>query len=271
MRKQFVDSAIVLLLVLNLACGGNFSSQFEPPQPGTWFVNLSLQQVEDVRLSFPDFEPERFAPGTDPRNRSALRPSNFTPAKFFGLPSLATSDRTPIGIVVHSSGYLYPRPPEILPSRVTYYDPWNTSYDLTMDTISISPRNKIEERLGVPYSALPNYLEFDRRRWHTDLAEVDRIMLTVRDELAIYLPAVGGVDPTNCEIIISSTIFWVPSSNFGPTWAGGLTENLGNQFRITLVLFYISGDRRMADWRMFLVDEAINFYVISIGRGDLAR
>jgi hypothetical protein len=57
----------------------------------------------------------------------------------------------------------------------------------------------------------------------------------------------------------------------GDTWAVGLTETIpGGKYRITVAVFYVNGNRVQNDWRKALIDEAINFFVLSIGRPDLA-
>ena len=86
------------------------------------------------------------------------------------------------------------------------------------------------------------------------------------------LPAVASVEPRRCEVVIEPTIMYVQGSNFGDVWAGGMTVPSGTgTFRIHVVLFYITGDRRVTDWREFLVSEAINCYVLAVGRSDLAE
>lgn len=114
-------------------------------------------------------------------------------------------------------------------------------------------------------------IEVDRRESRLDLNEVDRIMYDVRDAVATRLPQVANVDPRNAQIVLEPTIFYVRGSNFGDTWAGGATTPLGNNaYRIRVLFFYINSQRRVMDWREFLIHEAINFYVMSVGRPDLA-
>ena len=112
---------------------------------------------------------------------------------------------------------------------------------------------------------------YDRRNARIDPSEVESILRAVQTAVATYLPAAAQVDVRQCEVVIEPSIFYMNSSNLGNLWAGGVTHDLGGgRFRLRVMILYINGNGEVFDWRQFLVDEALNFFVISVGRRDLA-
>jgi hypothetical protein len=237
-----------------------------------WQPALAPQQIAMVRSQFPDFQPELFKPGTDPSNRGALRPSNFQPAMFFGAGNVSEQAiTTPLGITVYIRGFDASRLPAHLNQSFPYFDSAGSPYQLALGVQRISALNKIEERMHLPATPNGPLIEFDPKNWQVVGSEIDRILMEVRASLAFRLPAVANVSPSNCAIEIFPTIFWVRNSNFGDTWAVGLTNSMpAGRYHLALNLFYVSGNRIQNDWRRVLIDEAINFFVLSIGRPDLA-
>jgi hypothetical protein len=247
------------------------------PHPGPdWKPILSQSQIEIVRQTLPNFGPEVFAPGTDPTKENALTPFNFSPALFFGAPVPQGMRPTPLGIQVETNGYDGAPQPVVLPSQGTYFDRRLTPHQFTLPIIQRSPLNVLQGRMGLPLTPNAPVLSVNLTEGRVDLTEIDSAMLFIRDQLATLLPAVAGVDPRNYEIVIEPTIFYVAGTTIGNTWVGGLTEPLGGgRYRSDVLAFYmvfhLDGSTTMANWKDFLEDEAINFYVLSVGRNDLAR
>lgn len=237
-----------------------------------WQPALAPEQIAMVRSQFPDFQPELFKPGLDPSNRKALRPSNFQPAMFFGAGNASEQAiTTTLGITVYVRGFDASRLPAHLNQSFLYFDSAGSPYQLALSVQRISALNKIEERMHLPATPNGPLIEFDPKNWQVVGSEIDRILMEVRASLALRLPAVANVSLSKCAIEISPTVFWVRNSNFGDTWAAGLTNSMpGGRYHLTLNLFYVSGNRIQNDWRRVLIDEAINFFVLSIGRTDLA-
>jgi hypothetical protein len=194
------------------------------------------------------------------------------PALFLGGLVSAESVRTPLGLQVAPNGFDLSDQPMLLPSDGPYFDRQLNQYSFTLGTVDLIPLHNLEGRMHVPLTPNPPILTVDRRRLRIDPNEIDRIMFTVRDSVAMRFPQAMNVDLSRCDIIIEPTIFYITGTNFGNTWAGGAIEELGNgRYRIRVSVFYINGQRRVADWREFLVHEAINFLVLAIGRADLAQ
>jgi hypothetical protein len=220
--------------------------------------------VEIVRHTFPNFLPEVFAPGTDPTNERALRPSNFSPALFFGAAVPQGMRPTPLGIQAETNGYDGPPQPVLLASQGTYFDRRLTPHQFTLPIIQRSPLNDLQGRMGLPLTPNAAVLSVNLTEGRVDLTEIDQAMLFIRDQLATLLPAVAGVDPRNYEIVIEPTIFYVSGTSIGDTWVGGLTEPLGGgRYRSDLLAFYmvfhLDGSTILANWKDFLEDEAIHF------------
>lgn len=239
----------------------------------SWQSNMTSAQIAVVRSAFPDFQPELFKPGTDPNDRSKLGVSNFQPARFFGPGNQQSQlTTTPAGIIVETLGFDVMMVPPALPLNPPYYDPSGALYNLDLRLQRVSALHKIEERLGMPPSSSGPWIEYDPTGWQVSTVEIDRILSEVRNSIAIQLPQVQNVPLSRCQVRIEPTIFWVQNSNFGNTWAGGLTRSLpGGHYRLHLALFYVNGQRVQNDWRRLLIDEGINCLVLSIGRPDLAR
>ncbi len=126
--------------------------------------------------------------------------------------------------------------------------------------------------MHVPLTVGAPVLTVNRRSGRVDLSDVDRILLAVQSSLALRLPQIASVDIHKCQIAIEPSLFYVQHSNFGAGWAGASTEDLGNgNFKLHLAVFFMSRAQKViVNWQMYLVDEAINFFVLAIGRPDLA-
>jgi hypothetical protein len=233
---------------------------------------LSDSEVAVVRQTFPAFQPELIAEGFNPNGGGQFTPQNFSPAVFFGPPNTRGMRQTDGGIFLETNGYDGASLVESLPPTGTYFDRLRTPYEFQLGPVELNPLNQLESRMKTSLTSNPPKILLDRRKARVDPADVDLIMYRVRDAVAMRLPAVASVEPRRCEVVIEPTIMYVLRSNFGDVWAGGMTVPLGNgNFRIHVVLFYITGDRRVTDWREFLVSEAINCYVLAVGRSDLAE
>lgn len=245
-----------------------------PSQTGTdWKPALSNTEITTVQQTFPSFAPELFAPQTSVTNsNSNLSPSNFSPAKFFGPSSLQGFKPTPLGISLETNGYDGPQMPLHFPANGTYFDRLGNPLQFNLGTVTRSPENILEGYMGVPQKSGAPVMTIDLSMGKVDPVFIDQFMLTLRDQLAIALPAIANVDPANCEIIIEPTIFYVNGGNFSPGYAGGLTESLGNnRYRIHVQAFYMTSPQNVSNWADYLIDEGLNFYVKSVGRDDLAR
>ena len=238
-----------------------------------WQPVMSQAEIDTVRQTFPNFISPKIAPGTNFAAGSSFSPDTFAPALFFGEPAPRGVQLTLAGVEVDTGGYDGLQQPVLLPDHGTYFDPQNNSYEFQLGPLDVSPLNKLEARMQVPLTANAPVLTISRRSGRVDISDVDRILLAVRSSLAMRLPAIASVDIRKCRVAIEPTIFFVSQSNFGAVWAGGSTQDLGGgNFQIRLSLFYISGTRKtITNWQLYLVDEAINFFVLSIGRPDLAQ
>ena len=193
-------------------------------------------------------------------------------ALFFGPPRPQGMKPTSKEILLETNGFDGPQQPQLLPSAGTYFDRQGNQFTFELGQVTLNPLNDLESRMQVPLSPGAPVIVADRRIARLDPAEVAQILQSVQSSMAIKLPEVATVDLRRCEVVIEPSIFFVRGSNFGDTWAGGMTEDLGNaNYRLHVMVFYISSERRVADWREYLVSEAINFFVLSVGRRDLAR
>ena len=254
------------------SCAGNSDPAQQAQALHSLQPILSAAQVAEVHSTFPNFSPELFDPSINPMDANSLVPATFSPAYFFGPATAGTYSRTTLGLNLNLNGFDSPNQPMYLPSNGIYFDRQGNSFPISLGPFTLVPLNDLEARLNVPLSPNAPVLNLDRRRARIDPAEIDQIMLTVRNSVATKLPAVMGVNFDSCDITIEPAIFYVSATNFGNIWAGGTTERLGNgRYRIRVEVFYINGQQRIADWREFLVHEAINFFVLSVGRDDLAR
>lgn len=236
--------------------------------PGNWFTILTTSDVEVVRANFPRFQPESFAPGVSPSS-SILDSSNFVPARFFGTSQPQGFVQTPGGVRIETNGFGRLEQP-FLPERVDYFDRNRTQYLVRLARRDLKPSQEIRRRLGLPTSGDFPPLWTDPTDTRIQLDEVDLIMSRVKEAAAEFLPAVSNLPPNTCEIVVEPTIFYVRNSNHGDTWAGGLVNPLGDgRYRLHVSVFYINNERIFADWRPFLAHEALNCYVMAVGRRDL--
>jgi len=160
----------------------------------------------------------------------------------------------------------------LMPPQGTYFDRQGNSFTFELAAIVLDPLSDLESRMGYAPTFAGPKISVDQRQARLDAAEVDTILSGVQKAVAVYFPDAANVAPQLAEIVIAPSIFYVRGSNLGDTWAGGLTESLGSgRYRLTVVVFYIDGQRRVVQWSQYLAGEAINFYVLSVGRPDLAR
>ncbi len=264
---------IIALVLIALLQGCSGASPIQESAVGhDWYSPLSASDLATIRQTFPDFMPELFAPGTDPLNRLALRPTNFRPARFFGEAVTMAAHTTTQGVELEFNGYDTTRTPDQIGASGTYFDPQRNPIPVQFGIVEVAPLNKIEARMNLPLTPGAPAVVYDRRDWRVRSEEVDRILVEVRDSLALRLPNVANVPLSTCRVTIRSSIFYVQGSNFGDTWAGGVTRTTsGGKYHLEVSVFYISAQRLVTDWRAYLIDEAINFFVLSVGRGDLAR
>lgn len=263
-----ICSSLGTLIGCGLISGGHGSGIVWPHPGPDWHPIFSAQEVATVRQTFPLYQPSLIAPGT-PLDSSQFTPDNFAPAMFFGPPNPRGLVPTPSGIQLETNGYDEVVPPT-LPASGTYFHLDGSQYTFTLQPITRSPLNILQGYMGVAQTQNAPTVTIDLTKTKVDPTYLDTLMLTLRSQYAMALPAIANVDPRNAEIVIEPTIFFVEGSDFGNTWAGGLTESLGGgRYRIHLVVFYIA-DLNF-NWADFLIDEALNFYVISAGRPDLAH
>jgi hypothetical protein len=274
MRYPFkVEMSLCIGLALLLVSCSQGTTIVNSKTDSSWQPSLTSAQIAVVQSVFPDFQPELFKPGTNPSMRTELRVANFQPARFFGQGNGQSQFLvTPGGVHVEAHGFDIMTVPPALPMHPPYFEPDGTAYSLDLRLQTISALHKIEERLGLPLSPSGPWIEYDPTNWQVSASEIDRILTDVQASLARRLPQVLNVPLSRCQVAIEPTIFWVRNSNFGDTWAVGLTQSLsGGDYRLHLALFYVSGERVQNDWRRVLIDEGINCFVLSIARPDLAR
>jgi hypothetical protein len=272
-RRNPLTGFLRLLPLILLGLFGGCSN-WSPGPSGPLNPVMTSQQVATVRQTFPFFQPEEFTPGVNPSNPVKFTPNDFEPAQFFGPAQPQGMTPTPSGILLETNGYDLPDQPLLLGTTGTYFDRVSGQpYQFSLGKIVRSPLNILEERMGVPDTPDAPTISIDLRNDRIDPAYVDNLLFTIRSQLAIAFPQIMDVDPRNCEVVIEPSVFYVHGSNYGNTWAGGLTEYLGGgRYRIHLEVFYISGGTRLiTNWADYMVDEATNFYVASIGRPDLER
>jgi hypothetical protein len=232
---------------------------------------MSPAEITAVQQSFPKFVPARVAPGSSTGPGIVYDPNTFAPPLFLGQPVTGATVFTPLGIEVETNGFDALEQPVLLPATGTYFDSNANPFQFQLASLDLAPLNKLEARMHVASTSGAPSLTIDRRSGRVLLADIDRILLAVQSSMAMRLPQVASVDIRRCRITIESTLFYVSNSNLGAGWAGGSTRDLGDgNFRIHLAVFFISGDSKViVDSQMFLVDEAINFFALAIGRPDL--
>lgn len=260
-------------LIALAGCGlssGSKSGIVQPQVTAAWQPIFSPQEIAVVRQTFPLFQPALIAPGT-PLDPTQFTPYNFAPGMFFGPPNPQGFVATPSGIQLETNGYDQ-LVPTTLPGSGTYFDLNGKSYTFTLGTITRSPLNILQGYMGVPQTPNAPTITIDLTKSRVDPAYVDNLMFTLRSQYAMALPDIANVDPRNAQIVMEPTIFYVQGSTFGNTWAGGLLEHLGgSSYKIHLEVFYIADQQRIFNWADFMIDEALNFYVSSVGRPDLAH
>lgn len=253
-------------------CNSSENSIVRPRPDQTWKPALSSEQIAAVQQTFPMFEPELFASNTNPMDRANLNPGNFSPARFFGPGVSNGTIQTSTGVSLQPNGFDSLPQPETLSPAGTYYDPTGRPIPLTFGQVRLVPLNVLEARMGLNPTPNAPSIEFSRRATRIHQVEIDQVIQLVKNSLALRLPEVTNVDPSSCEVVIEPTIFYSTHTNFGSVWVGGLTEPLGmRRYRLHVELFYVHADGRISGWREFLQEEAINCFVLAVGRPDLAR
>ncbi len=280
--RSEIGKLVIALFAITMTAGcgvagGGTQASSDPPSCSSCEAILSNTEVVVVQQTFPYFTPEEFAPNTDP-NSSDLTPSNFVPAQFFGPQEQGDpAERTPtLSITVYTNGYDNPSQPPAFAAQGTYFTHSLQAAPFTLSTIQRSPLNLLQQRMGVPLTPNAATISIDMRNWRVSLSEIDQDMAFIRDQLSQVIPEIGSVVPADATITIEPSIFYAAASNYGGIWAGGLTTpNRDGTYGIQLAAFYITFDSQgnmiIVNWEDFLVDEAINFYVMSVGRSDLAR
>lgn len=177
---------------------------------------------------------------------------------------------TPNGILVETNGFDSPDMVSPIPPQGTYFDCGDSPFGYAANSPSWSPLNLYQSQIGGEQTAGADTETIDVAEGRVSLSEIDSTLQFVQQQLAIALPAVAKVDEHNVDIVIEPTIFYVTDTNFGDTWAGGMTEDLGGgKYRIHVQVFYISqavnGVYTATNWRDYLVFEAMNFYLESVG------
>ena len=177
---------------------------------------------------------------------------------------------TPNGIAIQTNGFDYLQASDLPPSQFTYINLYANQFPIRLGLKNLVALHNLENRMKVPLTSNPPVIAVDQRVLRVDPQEIEKVLDLVRDAVLRYFPAGESIDIHKCEIVIEPTIFYVVNSNFGNTWAGGLTKRLdGGKYRIHVILFYINSQGEVYDWRDFLVHEVINFYVMELGREDL--
>lgn len=271
--NRCMRATVLLALATSLGCqqaSDVITSQ--EIRAGGWEEVLSPSEVESIRETFPQFSPEMFAPGTPISGTVQLTPQNFSPASFFGTSRPQGTRLSSRGISIETNGFDAADIPAALPSAVTYIDRNHNSYQVPLGEVDLNPLHNLEYRMGGSLTLNPPRLLVDQRVPRATMAEIEQIMLGVQSAVTIRLPEVASVDPRVCEVVVEPTIFYVTNSNMGNTWAGGATNQLGGgRYRLHVELFYINSQRVFSDWRQYLTHEAINCFVLAVGRTDLAR
>jgi hypothetical protein len=262
----------LLSSVLLHSCAAGQGRIVDASPSSDWAPILTSQQIAQVQESFSQFQPELFKPFTDVTNPDSFTPEDFSPALFFGKPIPSTVVQTPKGISVQTNGFHNNHGIKLLPATGTYFDRNGTPYTFELGIISRSPQNILERYMGRPLTPNAPTVEIDLRMGSVDLAYLEQLMYELRDQLSSALPDIAKVDPANCSIVIEPSIFYATNTNYGDSYAGGLTESLGgNRYRLHVLAFYMSASSAPANWADYLVDEGLNCYVLSVGRRDLAH
>ena len=262
----------VLSSILLHSCAAGQGRMVDASPSSDWAPILTSQQIARVQESFPQFQPETFKPFTDVTNPDSFTPEDFSPALFFGKPIPSAVVQTPKGISVQTNGFDNNHGIKLLPATGTYFDRNGTPYTFELGIISRSPQNILERYMGRPQTPNAPTVEIDLRMGSVDLAYLEQLMYELRDQLSSALPDIAQVDPANCSNVIEPSILYATNTDYGESYARGLTESLGeNRYRLHVLAFYMSVSSSPADWADYLVDEGLNCYVLSVGRPDLAH
>lgn len=265
--------AILALSILVGACGVT-NGIVDPHPASSWTPTLDAADVALLQQTFPGFLPPLIAPGTDVCTASQLLPANYSPAEFFGAVAPQPLQTTPLGISVQTNGYDSSQVPTLLPPQVTYFDCMGNQLQADLSILSWSPLNLVQAKMNVPQTPNAVTADVNLQEARVNLVEIDDIFRLVQSQLAILFPQIAQINPSNCEVVIEPTIFYVQNSTQGSSWAGGMTESLGNgRYRIHVMEFSmnqpVSGQVIVTNWKDYLVFESMNFYLESIGRPDL--
>ncbi len=253
--------------IVSLDTDGITASAIQP----NWQPMEAPNQVKSNQQAFALYRPDLVDPGYLPLNGRPLLPWNYAPALFFGPGMTENPKALPNGAMIWTNGFDSLPASAMPPAQFTVYDLFGASHDVQLGPKQVTPLWNMEQRLKVPLTNNPRSLMVDQRNLTIDLQEVNQLVDLSRDAVVTYFSQAASVDIRNCDIIIEPSIFFVPASNFGSVWAGGLTHaTVTGKFRIHVMLFFINSQGTAYDWRDFLMHEVINFYLVSIGRPDLA-
>jgi hypothetical protein len=252
------------------SCGYSGSGVVAPQVGSNWSPTISGADLAIVQQVFPLYLPTMVSPGTSLCGSGPFLPTNVSPSSFFGAGQSEDMKPTPGGIMVQTNGFDSPNVATPLPSEGTYFDCSDQPFIFNLDVVSPSPLNLYQAQDGIAQTPGAAAESVDLNEGTVSLAEIDSTLQFVKQQLAIALPAVAGVDEHNVEIVIEPTIFYVTDTNFGNTWAGGMTQSLGGgKYRIHVVVFFmyqpVNGNYTVANWKDYLIFEAMNFYLESVG------
>ena len=233
--------------------------------PDSWKPTLSAAQVATVRMEFPSFVPEYFAPGTNATARTSLNSTNFTPAQFFGPPNPQGFKPTPGGIMVETNGYDQ-SVPAALPATGTYFSPSGTQLTFTLGSITEYPLNSVEGKVNPTQLHSPNGapLTIDLSTTQVDPAYIDSLTLDLQSRFATVFPAVANVDPTSCKIVIEPSVLFDQIGSNPPAITDGYTSGTGGNpgpITIHVAVFYITADGTVYNWADALIAQAAQFYL----------
>lgn len=269
--KKWKLHLLVLLVIQTIsACGYSSSDVVAPKVQSNWVPTISEVNLPIVQQFFPLFEPTRVSPGTSLCGSGPFTPANVAPGSFLGAAQSQGMKATPNGVMVETNGFDSSNLPAPLLSQGTYFDCADNPFTYILDPVSELPLNLYQSQSGIPQTPGAAAESIDLREGGVSLSEIDDTLQFVQQQLAIVLPAVASVDEHNVEVVIEPTIFYVTDTNFGNSWAGGMTESLGGgKYRIHVVVFFmhqpVNGEYTITNWREYLVFEAMNFYLESVG------
>lgn len=246
------------LLLLSAGCGsGGGSPEIIVPsaaqaRPDCHAI-LTSEQIEEVRSQFALFQPELYCLGANPSDGSSLLPENYVPARWFGEQRPSDLHQTGLGIQYKGNGFERFDVLFSLPTRIDYFDTEGNPFSVEL------PNSDLDRQIRVTATA------------------IDQVFLAVQDDLGQQFPEVRDVNPSSITLKFEPTIFFVFSSNFGDTWAGGVTSLDGRNIHVAF--FHLSPRQKLPiSWRGipgvsrgWLENEFRNALLIQTGHTELAE